>query len=175
MVTVFMAGAISIQAQDEKLTRKEKKRLERKAEAEQKYAKTANLIDSMKFVLEANYLDNQRGNRIIVPTALNFIKVDSSDVVLQVGRNTGMGTNGVGGATAEGTISRYKVTKNDRNKSFDIVMNVSTNIGSYDVLMNVSSDGNARATISGMYPGKLVYEGDIVSLDESRIYKGRSL
>ena len=170
-----MAGAFSAQAQEEKRSKKEKKKIERKAEIDKMYARTANLLDNMQFVLEAQYLNNQRGSRVIVPTSLNFIKVDSSDVVLQIGRNTGMGSNGVGGTTAEGRISRYEVTKNEKKKTFDVVMNVLTNIGSYDVFMNVTSDGRARATISGIYPGKLTYEGDIVSLDDTRTYQGRTL
>lgn len=174
LAAFFMIGVVSIQAQDEKQTGKEKKKAERKAETDKNYLRTANLLDSMQFVLEANYLDNQRGYRVIVPASLNFIKVDSSYAVLQVGRNTGMGTNGVGGTTAEGKVSRYLVKKNDKKKSFDVTMNIMTNLGSYDVLMNVNADGRARATISGIYPGKLIYEGDIVSLDDTRTYQGRT-
>lgn len=174
IASFFMIGLISIRAQDDRQTVKEKKRAERKAETERNYRRTANLLDSMQFVLEANYLDNQRGYRIIVPTSLNFIKVDSSYAVLQIGRNTGMGSNGVGGTTAEGKLSRYQVNKNEKKKTFDVTMNIMTNLGSYDVLMNVNADGRARATISGIYPGKLIYEGDIVSLEETRTYQGRT-
>lgn len=175
IATVFIAGTLSVNAQEEKPSKKEQKKMEKKAEAERKYVQTENLLDSMNFVLEAYYLGNQRGSRIIVPSTLNFIKVDSSEVVLQVGRNSGVGYNGVGGTTAEGTISKYEVTKNKKKGTFDLTMNVLTNIGSYDIFMIISSDGRATATISGIYPGKLTYEGDLVSIAESRVYKGRTL
>jgi hypothetical protein len=174
LISVFLAVVVSLQAQDEKLSRKEKKKQERKAQDEQKYIRTGELLDSMKFVLEADYLDNQRGTRIIVPNTLNFIMVDSTNAVLQIGRNSGIGSNGVGGTTAEGVISRYDVTKNEKRKAYDVRMSVNTNIGSYDVFMMVAADGSARATLSGLYPGKLVWDGEIVSLEETITFQGRT-
>lgn len=171
---IFLAGVISVQAQDEALSRKEMKKQQKKAQDEQKYIRTGELLDSMKFVLEADYLDNQRGTRVIVPNTLNFIMVDSTNAVLQIGRNTGIGRNGVGGTTAEGIISKYQVTKNEKRKTYDVRMNVNTNIGNYDVFMMVAADGSARATLSGLYPGKLVWDGDIVSLEETITYQGRT-
>jgi hypothetical protein len=171
----FLMSNVVIQAQDNYTTGKEKKKLEKKAEEERNYITTGNLLDSMKFVLEADYLSNQRGTRVIVPTSLNFIKVDSTNAVLQIGRNTGMGNNGVGGTTAEGRISKYDVTKNDKKKTYSVRMNILSNLGSYDVFMDVLANGSARATISGTYPGKLTWEGDIVALEESRVYQGRTL
>lgn len=176
LISFFMVNLGFVQAQDEtRESRKERRKMERKAEDERKYEVTGNLLDSMNFVLEAEYLNNQRGYRVIVPSSLNFIKVDSSNAVLQVGRNSGMGRNGVGGTTAEGRVSKYKVTKNEKKKSYNVVMSILSNLGNYDVFMNVTSDGSATATISGIYPGKLIYEGDIVSLDETRTYQGRTL
>lgn len=174
LVAVFMAGVFSVQAQDDKLSKREKKKQERMAEQEYKYIRTGELLDSMKFVLEADYLDNQRGNRVIVPQSLNFIKVDSTDAVLQIGRNVGVGYNGVGGTTAEGRVSRYEVSKNEKKRTYDVRMNVNTNLGNYDIFMMVASDGSARATLSGIRPGKLVWDGDIVALEESSIYQGRT-
>ncbi len=170
-----MVSLFSVQAQDEKLSKKERKKMEKIARIEKTYIKTGELLENKRFVLEADYLDNQRGNRIVVPNSLNFIKVDSIDAVLQIGRNSGIGNNGVGGTTAEGRIAKYQVSKNEKNKSYDVRMNINTNIGNYDVFMNVGSDGSARATISGITPGKLIYDGEIVSIDDSRTFKGRSL
>jgi hypothetical protein len=171
----FFLVSVSVNAQEEKLSKREKRKLERKTERERTYERTGHMLDSMKFVLEADYLDNQRGNRMVVSNTLNFIKVDSDNAVLQIGRNTGIGNNGVGGTTAEGRISRYEVRKNEKKKTYDVRMNVNTNIGHYDIFMMVTSDGSARATLTGIYPGKLIWDGDIVAIDESRIYKGRTL
>ena len=157
--------------QDIKLTRQEKKDAKRVVQ----YA-NFQVLDSMlerkSFVLEAYFLENQYGNRIPVSSILNFIKLDSNDVVLQTGSNQNMGYNGVGGATAEGSLTKLKLEKNLKNLSFTLSFTVVTNIGIYDIYMTINSDGNARATISGLTPGKLVYDGRIESLNNTGIYKG---
>lgn len=151
---------------------KELKKEAKKVKIQEDYMRTGHLLDSMRFVLEANYLNNQRGNRVFVPSTLNFIKIDSTKAIIQIGSNTGMGYNGVGGVTAEGSISRWKLVRNEKHKSFDISFNVMTNIGSYDIFMSVSASGNASATLSGITYGRLEYEGYVVPLKKSRIFKG---
>lgn len=176
LASFFLISNIDVQAQDiNKKTRKEEKKTEKKAREERAYIETGNLLDSMKFVLEADYLSNQRGSRVIVPTALNFIKVDSTNAVLQIGRNIGIGSNGVGGTTAQGKISQYNVTRNEKNKSYTVRMNINSTHGYYDVFMDVMANGTAKATISGTYPGKLSWEGDIVALNETKTYQGQTL
>lgn len=139
------------------------------------FSNTSQMIKNRQFVLEADYLSNARGYRIIVPSTLNFIRVDSTRAVIQVGSNNGIGYNGVGGITAEGQISNWKVYKNDKKKNFTVSMTVMTPIGIYDIVMYVGADGNSSATISGMHPGKLIYDGQLVAPDETRVFKGMSV
>jgi hypothetical protein len=176
LASFFLFGVYSVQAQDEnKQSKKETKKAERKAEDERNYVLTGNLLDSMKFVLEASYLSNQYGNRVIVSNNINFIQVDSTHAILQIGRNAGVGNNGVGGTTVEGRVSNYEVTRNEKKKSYFVSMNIMSVVGAYDVFIDVNGNGSALATISGSTSGKLNWEGDIVALNESRVYKGRSL
>jgi hypothetical protein len=172
MLTFFLASGVS--AQDNAKSKKEVKKIERDSIANREYQLTKNMIDSMNFVLEADYLSNQYGHRIPVTSTLNFIMVDSTHAVLQTGRNSGMGYNGVGGVTAEGSISNWNVKTDKKNKSFFIQMDVMSNIGIYNVFMNVSSSGKATARLSGLWPGQLVWDGYIVPAEETRTYKGRS-
>jgi hypothetical protein len=148
---------------------------QKNADVEKQYKATANMLDSMSFVLEANTLRNQIGNMLQVSSTLNFIMVDSAQAVIQVGNNTRIGANGVGGVTAKGRISDWKLIKNDKRKTFTLSMSVMTPIGFYDVIMYVSADGNATAILSGLGPGKLTYDGQLKPLAESRVYEGRSL
>ncbi len=176
MLGLFLAGSLT--AQENKTSRQALK-LQRKAHRDSvensDYQLTKNMVDSMSFVLEANYLANQVGYRVPVTSNLNFIKVDSSHVVLQTGRNNGMGYNGVGGVTAEGTISHWSVRRNDKNKSFSISMDVMSNIGIYTVFIDVSSSGRATARLSGLWPGQLVWDGYMVPINASRTYQGSSI
>jgi hypothetical protein len=151
-------------------TRKER----RKAELEKEYRNTEKMIDSMAFVLEANYVGNQAGNRRMVLSNLNFVAVDSLYSVFQVGSNSGLGANGIGGITLEGKVTGWKVVKDSVRKSFFVRWGINTNLGHYDISMNVSARGNASASISGIQAGTLVYDGYLVKLSESRVYQGRT-
>ena len=106
-----------------------------------------------------------------MPSSLNFVRVDSQRV-LQTGSNTGMGYNGVGGVTAEGTIGDYKITRDTKNLSCTVSFNLITNLGSFNIFMSVSAGNNARATISGTTSGRLTWDGHLVNLDNSRAFKG---
>jgi hypothetical protein len=174
LTIVLLMVSVKSYSQDEKLTRQEKKA----AQKEQQYI-NYQILDSMikykAFVLEADFLENGYGVRRPVMSNINFIMVDSLKAVLQTGNDSRMGYNGVGGITAEGRISNMKVTRNLKSLSFFLRFTVSTQVGFYDVSMNIYSTNLARAEITGMTSGKLIYDGRIQTLYNSRVYKGRSI
>ncbi len=136
------------------------------------FNQTKMMLENKDFVLEADYLANQIGDRIPVSSTINFVSVDSANAVLQIGRNTGIGYNGVGGVTAQGNITRYKLNIDQKRKSFYLSFSVMTAIGSYDINMSVSADAYANATLTGIQSGQLIYTGYLVPLEKSRVYKG---
>jgi hypothetical protein len=158
---------------DVQLTRKEKKEA-RKAELMANFEALNNLLEHKSFVVAADMLENKYGDRIQVTSALNFIRVDSTNAVLQTGSNTGFAYNGVGGVTAEGRINGWQIVKNFKSLSYYIHFTVETNIGAYDVSMILSSDNNVRAEITGTTPGKLGYDGRIEPLNNSSVFKGQT-
>ena len=160
-------------SQEVKLSREEKKEAKRTREF-YNFQVIDSMLQNKNFVIEADYLENQYGYRNSVLSAVNFILVDSLRAVLQTGSNSLYGSNGVGGATAEGSLSGMKITKDMKNLSFFIRFTIASEIGVYDVSLTIDSNKQARATISGMTRGKLVYVGRIVSRYNSGIYKGRN-
>lgn len=165
----------------ETLSDKELKQMAREAKKEEKarmLAETAVhtqiLLESRRFVLEANYLSNHRGTRIPVTPSLNFVMVDSVFGVIQIGNTQGLGYNGVGGITAEGEIRKYELTPLKNNRGYTLSMMLSTSIGAYDILISVSADGYASATLSGNWGGHLTWDGIVVPLGASKVYKGMS-
>jgi hypothetical protein len=160
-------------SQDIQLDKKEKKEA-RKAEALANFEFLNTLIMNRNFVIKADVLENKYGDRINVLPGLNFIKVDSTNAVLQTGSSTGTGYNGVGGVTAEGRINHWDVVRNYKSLSYYLHFNVETSIGVYDVSMMLGSGDNVRATITGLTPGELVYDGHIETLYRSGIYKGQN-
>jgi hypothetical protein len=160
-------------SQDAKPTREEKKQA-RKDLQRFNFQVIDSMIQSKSFVLEADFLENMRGSRVPVMSDINFVMVDQLRAVLQTGVSNNPRYNGVGGVTAEGQLSGLKIVKNEKNLSFYVRFTVVSDIGIYDVVMNIYSNKSARAEISGLTPGKLVYDGRIKSLNDSRVYKGRN-
>lgn len=179
-IVMLVLAAFDLPAQDiatsanglktEKQLKKERKDAERNME----YITTGHFLDSMQFVLQAEYLSNSRGMRSIVTSSLNYILVDSLKGSIQTGTNFGIGRNGIGGSTARGNITNWKLTKNEKRKSFMIRIDFSTDLGFYTVFMDVSADRTASARLSGIGGGSLTFDGNLVPLRRSRIYQARS-
>ena len=142
---------------------------------EKQYRLNKYMLDNRDLVLEANYLQDRRGNRRIVNSTINFIAIDSTIAIIQVGSDYRNGPNGVGGVTAKGRISRWVLTENKKNKSFNLSINVMTSIGFYDLFISIGSWGNSTARLTGLSSGELTFEGDVEPYSESRVYEGRSL
>ena len=130
------------------------------------------LLHSMRYVLEADYLQGKYGDRVSVTSLLNFIRVDGPRGVLQTGSDTRQGYNGVGGVTAEGSIMDYRISNDKKNLSSTVNFNLVTNLGSFSIFLTVSADNNANATISGSTSGRLTWDGHLINLDNSRVFKG---
>lgn len=177
LAAIFMVSGVFAQDNPEKnedsskkLTRKEK----RKAELESNYQRTKELINSRQFVLEADWLSGKGGQRIPVTSNLNFISVDSANVVIQTSNSSRLGSNGLGGITAEGTLSNWEEYVHEKNKTFSITFEVTSRRGIYTLFLDVSASGEASATLSGIYAGRLVYQGRLLALEDSRVFIGTS-
>jgi len=183
VIIFVLAALITLPAFTQELSKKEQKQLEKELKKEQKAEKAAQqaaVVDAMvlyhKFVLEANTIRDKRGSSIQVSSKINFVASDSISGVIQVGSNTYIGANGVGGVTVEGSIADYKYTKNEKNGSYYITYYLRTPLGSYDVRMTAFSDGRADADVASTTWGdKLRYSGYLVPPGISRVYKGSSL
>jgi hypothetical protein len=159
-------------SQETKLTRQDKKEA-RRAELYANFQSLDTLLGNKTFIIEANYLQNAYGGPIPVSSMLNFIKVDQPRVVLQTGNNGRQGYNGVGGVTAEGNLQNWKITKDLKHLNYRISFSVMTDIGTYDIFILIGADNTANATITGMTRGRLTYQGNVVAIYNSAVYKGQ--
>jgi hypothetical protein len=165
--------SISSNSQDIKLSRQEQKE-SKKNEMAANFKVLETLLESRKFILKSDYIQNDFGSRMYVLSSLNFIKVDSLNAVIQTGSSSGLGYNGVGGTTAEGHMDNWKLIKNFTKLSYSIQFTLVTTIGIYDINMSVNADNNAHATIRGLTPGMLIFEGHLQSINNSTIFKGQT-
>ncbi len=170
---LFLASSAGY-SHDNRLSRQEMKEVKKARMAESFYF-LGSLLDRKTFVLEADFLENTYGYRLPVTSTLNFIIVEESKGVLQTGADSRMGYNGVGGVTAEGTVKGWKLLKDPKKMVYRLHFNLMTNIGTYDIFMTITADYRATATISGQRHGKLTWEGHLVPISDSRVYKGTTL
>ncbi len=161
---------------DQKQMQRVERKKQRKEEAEKAFKVTKSILEQKQFVLEADLLGNKTGTRIPVNSTLNFVMIDTTHCVIQLGSNSGLGANGVGGVTTEGKISKYLLDTNKRGDGFILRVYTNTTLGAFDINYYIDSFGNAQADVTQTVTGVVRrYYGDIVSLENSRIYKGQSL
>jgi len=172
LVIGFLGISIIGNSQDNKLSRQERKEA-RKAQMTANFYALDTLLNAKSFVLEADFLQDKYGVRIPVTSNLNFIKVNHSEGILQTGSNYGVGYNGVGGVTAEGSIGSWEISKDQKKLFYTIHFSIITNIGNYDILMTVNAANKALATITGLGPGRLSWEGHLEMIYNSRVFKGQ--
>jgi hypothetical protein len=158
---------------EQKQWEKENRKLEREQEKENMIALTRFMIESHRFVLEADFLSDKYGSRVPVSPTINFIKIDSTDCTLQLGSAFTVGYNGVGGTTLDGRVIRYEYNKTGKKKTnYQIRMTIMTAVATYDVFLNSTQDGYADANIRGNWSGQLNYHGKLVPLNMSKVFKG---
>jgi hypothetical protein len=186
-IILFLASMVVLSAfsqEDNAVESKTTGKLTKEQKLEKRHAEeaaTARLVDLMvnqkRFVLEADFLSNQTGERIIVNSNLNFIVVDSSRITIQIASNTRPGgSNGLGGITTDGSITQFDIQKVGKSKDNYLVrLFASTAIGSFDIFLNISPSGRTDANISGIGRGKLNYHGFIIPIEKSKVYKGMSI
>jgi hypothetical protein len=158
-------------SQDIKVSRQDKKEA-RKAMMAENYRILDSLLTEKRFVLEADFLQNEIGERAPVASRLNFIKIDGERGVLQTGSDLRVGYNGFGGVTAEGDVVSWKILKDKKSLSYRVSFNLLTKIGAFNVFMTVTSENRATATISGSTSGKLTWDGHLITINNSRVFKG---
>jgi len=168
LFSVISANSYSQDTKPDKQSKKEAKKAQRFAD----FQSLDSLLHFRAYVLEANYLKNTYGSMISVTSNLNFIRVAGYNGVLQTGSDTRMGSNNVGGVTAEGSINNYKIERDQKHLTFTVTFYLLTNLGTFDILMNVSADNTATATITGSTSGRLTWSGRLVPLNKSRVFKG---
>jgi hypothetical protein len=172
LTVLFCWISLNSSSQNVKLSKEEQKEA-RKAELYANYQALDSVLSSKRFVLQAEFLKNQYGDRINVTSILNFIKVDSTKGVLQTGfNNANPGFNGVGGVTAVGTINNWRLDKNPKKLTYFLRFGMVTNIGVFDISMYISADNYSQATLTGLTPGKLIFEGQLVIPSNAGIFKG---
>lgn len=170
---------IQSNAQSTKEDRKQAKAEKKAAKMEKDSVANAHLkllVLSQAFVLEASTLYARTGQSFVLNSSTNFVGFDGKNSTIQLAFDQLVGWNGVGGVTLDGTISKMEIVDNKNGLGFTINATVRQKVGgAVTMIFRVSADGNARVDMSGSFGEKLTYQGRIVSLAETSVYKGTTL
>lgn len=176
---MILSLTASVSAQEnttKELSRKQRRELkkeEQKKHSEEMAKLLSVAIEEKQWVLEANTLANKTGASVNVNSTLNFVAVEGDEAFVQLGSDTGMGQNGVGGVSVRGNVSKYKVSKNEKKGTYFITLYVSSALGTFDIRLDCNADGQiANATVQGNTSRRVQYRGVIVPLGHSTVYKG---
>jgi hypothetical protein len=174
--SLLLISAAFSQDQNTKESRKqasERKKQQRETEMENQFRQTDTLLTGKRFVLEANYLKFSSGDRVPVTATLNFITVDSLSSTIQVGSYQRAGYNGLGGFTEGGRVSNWNLRKDEKRKNFFLSFTVTGDYGTYDINMSIDYTGYSDATLNSIRSGSITFQGNVVSDEESSVFKGQ--
>jgi len=179
IILVFLISfslVLFAQQKESKLTRKEKKEIRKQEQIALEKTMSERLdscIDSQQWVLEASMLSNRKGNTVNVNNTLNFIALDGDKAFIQLGSNSRLGPNGVGGISLEARVSKYELTKDEKKGTYFIHIYLMSAVGTFDIQLDSNASGQiASATIQGNTASRLRYTGELVPLNLSSVYRG---
>lgn len=170
---------LSIQAQDandKKLTRKEKKEIQKK-ENNEKLKMLYTLMEGRIWVIRANDVRSINGNSVNVSPDLNFVYATNTEGVVQLAFQElmGMGNNNVGGITIEGEITRYDLKQFRDNQQIECNVQINNVNGGFVVLnISIMSTGNTTVMVSTDDGTNFTFSGFIEKQGGESIIKGSS-
>lgn len=133
-------------------------------------------IENKAFTLEADRVIFKRGRNAFVSSNTNFVMVDGDKSSVQIAFNIpASGPNGLGGVTVDGNVSGYKI-KTDKKGSIYLTMSV-MGVGISAQVSITLPYGSNNATVDirpNFNSNRLTLSGEILPLDKSNIFKGRS-
>jgi hypothetical protein len=174
MVFAVQAGWAQTSSREQrKIEKAEKKRL-KEEEQRKNHELVISLVKDKTYVLEATTLSGRYGYQYQVSPTTNFVKIEGDQIVVQTANNFGIGYNGLGGITINGTIRDYQIT-NEKNGVTVFIRFADPVMGMSTLNMSIQESGYARATVLGNWGARATFQGQFTDLEESRVYKGRSI
>ena len=173
LIIVMLSTAVFAQTKAE---RKAAKKAKKEAKLQQDLASSEifkAIVESRRFVLEANTLYDKSGHTFNLSSNLNFVGFDGENSTIQLSFNQLVGWNGVGGVTLDGKISQMEIKQKEGSPSFTVDARVHNKGGSLvTMVFRISSNGSARVDMSGSFGDRLSFQGNIVPLTNTSIFKG---
>ncbi len=177
ILALYLSTTLAYAQEDYKsLSKKEQKEITKakKQRLEQETTKMLVLaIDSQKWILEADRLTDRYNNTIHVNSIINFIALDKDELIIQLGSDSGLGYNGVGGVSIKAFVNKYELRKDGKRNKYNLRLFISSSYGSWDISISGNySGGMANATIQ-TNSSSIKYTGKLIPTNQSNVFKGR--
>lgn len=178
--TVVYAQENSNNKQTDRKAQRDAERTRQKAQEDAAnallYDEAVKALKANQFVLEADQVVFKMGETAYVNSNTNFVLVNLERGTVQVAFNTAFaGPNGIGGVTVDGNVSGVKI-KTTKKGNITYSFNVQ-GIGISAQVFLTMTNGSNQATVSinpNFNSRTLTLRGEVVPLEQSTIYKGRS-
>lgn len=182
LVAFFALEVNTVVAQD-KLTKKEQRKLDRKERKEEekellKEYKEAyyKIVEDFSFLIEANTVNIDNRRTYNVNNDLTFFKIEGDKFLLQTSDLRKMGYNGLGGITIEGRILDYQVKKGEEGKPITVNAKVmSAVLGHSIVNITILSNGQGMARIQDSRGNDITFRGPTYSLEGMTAFEGQTI
>lgn len=176
LVASFVCAGYSPAQTTRKSTREEEKAAQEAVE-ELSFEQARKAIDEKTFVLEADQVVFKHGENAFVSSTTNFVGVNKDEAAVQIAFNIpASGPNGLGGITVEGRVTDYQV-KTDKKENISVSMNVmGTGISArVDITLPKGSNRATVTVLPNFNSNRLTLIGKLIPMNESNVFKGRSL
>jgi hypothetical protein len=159
----------------QKETRKERKAKE-KQEQLAGFETAKQLLQDTTFLIPAETFQLSDGSNFTsVDGTINFLKIDKSDGVLQLGNalSPNPGRNNLGGITVTGKVSNIRIKDNEKRNSLFMTFNLIGPVITARVAITLTGSDKAALTIDGIYTGKGInLRGPVKAPGDKRIFQG---
>lgn len=178
MMTMFLlmlAGSAAAQEEKE-LTKAEKKALEERMDS-LLYVEAEQALNNRAFTLEADQVMFKYGHTAHVTSNTNFVSFDGENAVVQTAFNIPVGgPNGLGGVTVEGTATNYELKKDKKGNALLSANVMGTGISArVDITLYAGSNQATVYITPNFNSNRITLMGNIVPIEKSNVFKGRSL
>jgi|GEM_PF-1018009 len=196
LIIALLLFGFAVLAQDYKNDKKSAKKALKEAKlqsAKESTAELIQLVESKKFIIQANNIVERNRNdltryniykftnSLVLNPNLNFVAFDGDNSTVQLSFVGLVGENGVGGVTLDGKVTKMEIRPREDGVGFRVHAVVQNKLGSdfrikggrfITMLMRVYYDGTTRIDMEDNFGDHLSFQGYIMPLEESTVYKG---
>ncbi|NJN26288.1 MAG: DUF4251 domain-containing protein [Cyclobacteriaceae bacterium] len=174
-IAMLMAYPACLIAQNQKISKKERKELELQQQIAQKKA-MLDLLESQEWVLEAHTVFDRYNVSYQINPTINFVGIQGTNGVMQLGFDELIGWNGVGGVTIQGNVTKYELKAGKAKGNPVVTLRFQgRGMGAATLAISVNPTGQAMAKVNGDFGDRIIFSGIIKALSESAVYQGSSL